>query len=174
MERSPRIGKNPLLPLKKASNAASLQSIDSVRAGVCVLPRWDRRPSPMRLTLGIIAALAGQMVVILYHHVRLRWCHTRRVQVPVRGVKSTHSVSHGPAALVGDWCPPRLNQDNVRLTRDHVLGLASCALTRRLLRRGLVSSLGLGVTIGRFRQTRAPPQEATAPAGLPIGLATKR
>ncbi len=37
-------------------------------------------PSPIGLTLGILAALAGQVAVIWYHYLRLRWVSPRRVQ----------------------------------------------------------------------------------------------
>ena len=46
--------------------------------------RWGRWPSPVGLTLGILAAFAAQVVVIGYHYARLRWCATRRVQVDPR------------------------------------------------------------------------------------------
>jgi len=46
--------------------------------------RWGGWPSPVGLTLGILAALAGQVMLICYHYVRLRWCHTRRVQNDAR------------------------------------------------------------------------------------------
>ena len=42
--------------------------------------RWGRWPSPVGLTLGILAALCAQILVIAYHYARLRWCATRRVQ----------------------------------------------------------------------------------------------
>ena len=46
--------------------------------------RWGRWPSPVGLTLGILAALAAQIAVIGYHYARLNWCQTRRVQVQPR------------------------------------------------------------------------------------------
>lgn len=46
--------------------------------------RWGRWPSPVGLTLGILAVFAFQVVVVGYHYARLRWCATRRVQLQPR------------------------------------------------------------------------------------------
>jgi len=46
--------------------------------------RWGDWPSPVGLTLGILAALAGQVAVIVYHYARMRWSRVRRVQSEAR------------------------------------------------------------------------------------------
>ena len=57
--------------------------------------RWGAWPSPVGLTLGILAAVAAQVVLISYHYVRLRWCATRRVQTPPRPYEFSEGiVSH--------------------------------------------------------------------------------
>lgn len=50
----------------------------------CPGVRWGNWPSPVGLTLGILAALTAQIVVILYHYVRLKWCATHRIQKDLR------------------------------------------------------------------------------------------
>ena len=43
--------------------------------------------------LGILAALAGQVLIIAYHYVRLRWCATRRVQLKPRPYEFAEGVA---------------------------------------------------------------------------------
>ena len=64
--------------LGEASNSSELVRGQALRCPDA--PRWGRWPSPVGLTLGILAALAAQILVIVYHYVRLRWCATRRVR----------------------------------------------------------------------------------------------
>ena len=47
----------------------------------CPGDRWGAWPSPLGLSLGVAAAAAGQLAVILYHYVRVHWCASaRRIQ----------------------------------------------------------------------------------------------
>ena len=46
--------------------------------------RWGKWPSPFGLSLGILAALVAQVLVVCYHYARLRWSATRRVQLQPR------------------------------------------------------------------------------------------
>jgi lathosterol oxidase len=81
--------------------------------GVCPGERWGAWPSAVGLTLGILAVLVGQVLVIAYHWVRLNWCATTRVQPEPRPYRFAEGVaSHlgNPggvimmvAYLVGTW-----------------------------------------------------------------------
>lgn len=72
--------------------------------------RWGGWPSPVGLTLGILAAFAAQVLVIVYHYARLRWTSTRRVQLQFRpydfleGAKSHLSNPGGILMMVGYLC----------------------------------------------------------------------
>ena len=71
--------------------------------------RWGKWPSPVGLTIGILAALAAQVLVIVYHYTRLRWCATRRVQGPrpyefMEGVKSHLANPGGVIMMVAYLC----------------------------------------------------------------------
>lgn len=55
--------------------------------------RWGRWPSPVGLSLGILAALVAQLLVIAYHYARLRWTPTRRVQTKPRPYEFLEGVS---------------------------------------------------------------------------------
>jgi len=46
--------------------------------------RWGKWPSPFGLSLGVLAALVAQVLVVCYHYARLRWSATRRVQLQPR------------------------------------------------------------------------------------------
>ena len=46
--------------------------------------RWGGWPSPVGLSLGILAALAAQVALVCYHYARLRWGATSRVQLQPR------------------------------------------------------------------------------------------
>jgi len=46
--------------------------------------RWGEWPSPYGLSLGILAVLALQITVIVYHYARIKWSGTRRVQTAAR------------------------------------------------------------------------------------------
>jgi len=63
---------------------SSWAEVSGARSCPGELQRWGSWPNPIGLTLGILAALAGQILVIVYHYARLRWCCTRRVQLAPR------------------------------------------------------------------------------------------
>ena len=46
--------------------------------------RWGSWPSPIGLSLGILAALTAQIGLVCYHYARLRWSSTKRVQLQPR------------------------------------------------------------------------------------------
>ena len=47
----------------------------------CPGDRWGAWPSPVGLSLGVAAAAAGQVAVILYHYARFHWCaNAKRIQ----------------------------------------------------------------------------------------------
>ena len=58
--------------------------------------RWGRWPSPVGLTLGILAVFAFQVVVVGYHYARLRWCATRRVQLQPRPLTTMWCLAYPP------------------------------------------------------------------------------
>merc|ERR1712185_613268 len=72
--------------------------------------RWGAWPSPVGLTLGILAAFAAQLLVIAYHYARLRWFATRRVQSAPRpytfleGIRSHLSNPGGIVMMVVYLC----------------------------------------------------------------------
>lgn len=77
---------------------------------VCPGERWGNWPSPVGLTLGILTALAFQVLVIAYHYVRLRWCQTRRIQKDPRpyafleGMRSHLANPGGIVMMVAYLC----------------------------------------------------------------------
>ena len=94
--------------LGEASNSSELLRGQAERCPGAV--RWGRWPSPVGLSLGILAALAAQILVICYHYVRLRWCATRRVQPQPRpyefweGIKSHLANPGGIVMMVAYLC----------------------------------------------------------------------
>ena len=62
----------------EAANATLNASASFDRPPRCAVDgtwgRWGRWPSPVGLTLGILAVLVAQVVLVLYHYARLRWC----------------------------------------------------------------------------------------------------
>ena len=67
-------------------------------------------PSPVGLTLGILAVLFAQILVILYHYARLQWSATRRVQKDPRpyefweGIRSHLGNPGGVLMMVAYLC----------------------------------------------------------------------
>eukprot|EP00966_Prymnesium_polylepis_P080103 1856360-Prymnesium_polylepis.1 len=71
------------MAISSVSLAAATNS-SAAASAVCPGERWGAWPSPVGLTLGILAVLVAQLAVIAYHYVRLTWCATRRVQKEAR------------------------------------------------------------------------------------------
>ena len=99
-----------LLRRTATSNATSAMEFDASSSRCPGTERWGAWPSPVGLTLGILAALCAQVAVIAYHYVRLRWCATRRVQTEPRpypfgdGIKSHLANPGGILMMVAYLC----------------------------------------------------------------------
>lgn len=99
-----------LLRRTATSNATSAMELDASSSRCPGTERWGAWPSPVGLTLGILAALCAQVAVIAYHYVRLRWCATRRVQTEPRpypfgdGIKSHLANPGGILMMVAYLC----------------------------------------------------------------------
>ena len=89
----------------EAANATLNASASFDRPPRCAVDgtwgRWGRWPSPVGLTLGILAVLVAQVVLVLYHYARLRWCATRRVQTDARPYTFTEGMLSHFANLGG-------------------------------------------------------------------------
>ena len=86
----------PGFGFRKEALAAANNSFHSSEHGLERCPgteRWGAWPSPVGLTLGLLAALCAQLVVIGYHYARLRWCRTRRVQAAPRPYEFAEGIA---------------------------------------------------------------------------------
>ena len=96
--------------LAMTGNASNHASTVTPSRTTCPGERWGRWPSPVGLFLGLLAAVVAQIIVIVYHYVRLKWCATRRVQLQprpypfVEGVQSHLANPGGVLMMAGYLC----------------------------------------------------------------------
>lgn len=89
-------GGDGVLLLAAASNSSALERCPNTE-------RWGAWPSPVGLSLGLLAVVVAQIALIAYHYVRLAYFATRRVQKDLRPYRFADGIrSHvaNPGGIV--------------------------------------------------------------------------